>query len=297
MLRQSGRVTTPDMRARAFAIVLVVVSGCGSSKEEPKPDPATTQAPTALPLGKRRAHPKGVVPELPEPAGDPRAGRFSLEDAVGGLPGKGDLVARIDTSLGVIDCRLLDATAPIAVANFVGLARGVRPSWDGAAWTARPAYDGTVFHRVKQGFMIQGGSKSANEEAGYVIPDEPGGAHDHAGQLCMANRGKDTASKQFFITDGPAPHLDGGYTIFGECGPVDVIHRIASVPVRGETPIDAPAIRSVQILRGDAAALAASAAPSASSAPSATPTGSARAHASAAPSSRPKAAPSAASAP
>ncbi len=65
----------------------------------------------------------------------------------------------------------------------------------------------------------------------------------------MANRGKNTNGAQFFITDAAAAHLDNGYTIFGECGPVDVVHKIASVPVRGDRPETAPEIKKVTISR------------------------------------------------
>ena len=95
--------------------------------------------------------------------------------------------------------------------------------------------------------MIQGGDpkKNGSGEPGYVIPDEvwEGAKHDRAGLLCMANRGKNTNGAQFFITDAAAAHLDSGYTIFGECGPVDVIHKIAEVPVVRDQPQTPPDIR------------------------------------------------------
>jgi peptidyl-prolyl cis-trans isomerase A (cyclophilin A) len=159
------------------------------------------------------------------------------------------------TSKGTLQCRLLDDRAPVTVANFVGLARGVR-QWkapDGA-WVKRPAYDGTTFHRVIKGFMIQGGDPTGTGkgEPGYTIPDEiwPGAKHDRPGLLCMANRGRDTNGMQFFITDQGAAHLDGNYTIFGECSPVAVVHAIASVPVHGERPVDEVKITAVEVHRG-----------------------------------------------
>lgn len=185
---------------------------------------------------------------------DPLAGAFSLKDATKDLPGTGPLLATIDTSKGKLECKLLEGKAPNTVANFVGLARGLRPWKDGNNWVKRPAYDDTVFHRIIAGFMIQGGDAKGNGtgEPGYTIADEvwPGAKHDRAGLLCMANRGPNTNGAQFFITDAAAAHLDGGYTIFGECEPVSTVHDIAKVEVDGEKPVTPVTIRSVRISRG-----------------------------------------------
>ncbi len=190
---------------------------------------------------------------------DPVKGKFTLADATKGLPGKGPLLAEIKTSLGSLSCTLYDDKAPITVANFVGLARGKRP-WknpDGK-WVKTHAYDGTTFHRVVKGFMIQGGDAKGTGagDPGYVIPDEiwEDAHHDQRGLLCMANRGPNTNGMQFFIMDGVAAHLDGGYTIFGKCEPDDVIEKLASVPVRGDRAIDPPKIEKISIKRGKAPA-------------------------------------------
>ena len=89
---------------------------------------------------------------------DPLKGKFTLEEATKGLPAGNALIATIETDQGKLECRLFDDKAPITVANFVGLARGNRP-WKNAdnEWVKKPAYDGTVFHRIVKGFMIQGG--------------------------------------------------------------------------------------------------------------------------------------------
>jgi peptidyl-prolyl cis-trans isomerase A (cyclophilin A) len=101
--------------------------------------------------------------------------------------------------------------------------------------------------------MIQGGDPKGNGsgEPGYVIPDEiwENAMHDRAGLLCMANRGPNTNGAQFFITDASAPHLDHGYTIFGECGPEEMVHKIASTEVMGEKPKSPPKIKSIKIRR------------------------------------------------
>ncbi|HVH43687.1 MAG TPA: peptidylprolyl isomerase [Labilithrix sp.] len=184
--------------------------------------------------------------EQPADGKDPLRGKFTLADATATLPGTGALVATIKTNKGEIRCTLLEDKAPNTVANFVGLARGVRPykSHIDGRWVKQPLYDGTSFHRVIKGFMIQGGDPVGNGsgEPGYVIPDEiwPGARHDHAGQLCMANRGKNTNGAQFFITDASVPHLDGNYTIFGECTPTSVVRAIATAP---KGPDDRPTAR------------------------------------------------------
>ncbi len=207
--------------------------------DQPKPTP-----PQAPPVAK--------VPVSPD---DPLHGKFTLADATKGLKGKGELLADIVTDKGKLTCTLYDKRAPITVANFIGLARGIRP-WktpDGK-WVKKPAYDGTTFHRIIKGFMIQGGDPAGNGtgEPGYVIPDEvwKGATHDTEGQLCMANRGPNTNGQQFFIMDGSAKHLDGGYTIFGMCKPDSVIDDLANVPVHGDRADSPPAIKKVVVRRG-----------------------------------------------
>jgi peptidyl-prolyl cis-trans isomerase A (cyclophilin A) len=191
---------------------------------------------------------------------DPLAGKFTLADATKNIKGTGALVARIDTSMGALDCKLFDDKAPITVANFIGLATGERTWKDPTTskWVKKPAYDGTTFHRVIKGFMIQGGDPKGNGsgEPGYVIPDEiwEGAKHDRIGLLCMANRGHNTNGAQFFITEEPKASLDGNYTIFGECTPPKVVHDIAGVPTgpsdKPQTPV---VIKSVKISRAAAA--------------------------------------------
>jgi len=246
------------------------LAACGGPAAEPQ-SPATEPKPVevvsipdaaAPPLTVEDPKPKR--PELAEeppkeekdePKTDPSNGTFSLAEATDGLSGTGALVATIKTSKGNLTCTLYDDKAPIAVANFVGLARGVR-SWKDptGTWVKRPLYDGTTFHRVIKGFMIQGGDPKGNGtgEPGYVFADEiwKGAKHDRAGLLCMANRGPNTNGAQFFITDAAAPHLDRSYTIFGECAPVAVVHAIANVPTqRPDRPVTDVIISSVEIAR------------------------------------------------
>lgn len=232
-----------------------VLFACESRPPEPEPrsDATASSAP------RNEAKPQTSTPQrtparVPVSPDDPLRGEFSLEDATAGLSGEGKLVATIKTSLGSLSCELFEDKAPITVANFVGLARGLRPFKDPKGeWVKRPGYDGTTFHRIIKGFMIQGGDPSGTGQGqpGYVIPDEiwPGAKHDERGLICMANRGPNTNGMQFFILDGKAPHLDGGYTIFGKCSPPDVVEKLASVPTRGERPVDAPRIEQVTVER------------------------------------------------
>jgi peptidyl-prolyl cis-trans isomerase A (cyclophilin A) len=145
--------------------------------------------------------------------------------------------AILDTSAGQITCELFQDKAPIAVANFIGLAKGTK-DWINPVSKATkhntPLYNGTIFHRVIPGFMIQGGDPAGNGggDPGYKFKDEivPGLNFDRPGRLAMANAGPNTNGSQFFITDGVAPHLNGHFTIFGQCAPTSVVTKIATVP-------------------------------------------------------------------
>ena len=194
--------------------------------------------------------------------GDPVDGLFSLEDALAGLPTEGDLWVEFVTARGVIDCRLFERLTPVTVANFVGLARGLRPWYDRDADTwieGEPYYDGTTFHRVIPGFMIQGGDPTGTGRGnpGYVVPDEihPELGHD-GGALSMANKGANTGSAQFFIVLEPAGHLDGDHAVFGRCTAqgVDVANAIANAAVGdNDKPVDDEIVFEVRIVRRPAA--------------------------------------------
>jgi len=226
-------------------------------KEQPKSEEADTSSTEPKPQPTEPEQAK-LVREPTSP--DPEKSDFTLKEATEGLPKKGKLVADIETSMGTIHCTFEEKKAPQTVANFVGLARGLRPFWHAkeAVWVKRPAYDGTSFHRVIPQFMIQGGDYLGDGTGGvgYVIPDEidPGLKHDKPGLLCMANRGPNTNGGQFFITHAAAPHLDGGYTIFGQCTPFEVIDAIAKVDQLGAAgnnqPVKKVEIKKVAISRG-----------------------------------------------
>ncbi|MCB9780901.1 MAG: peptidylprolyl isomerase [Alphaproteobacteria bacterium] len=144
------------------------------------------------------------------------------------------LHAHLDTTQGTIDCELWPQYAPQTVLNFVELAEGTREWTDPRTGrkVTRKLYDGTIFHRVIPGFMIQGGDPLGNGTGGpgYRFADETdsGLTFDKPGLLAMANSGPDTNGSQFFITDRSTPnHLDGKHTIFGACEDADVVQAIA----------------------------------------------------------------------
>jgi peptidyl-prolyl cis-trans isomerase A (cyclophilin A) len=244
----------------------VLLAACEAREPEPfftkeKAEPVRVDpipapvAPTPMPPPVQALAQPTVTRDPTSP--DPLSGKFDLNAALAGLPGSGKkLKATIETGMGTIECKLSGDKTPKTVANFVGLARGIRPFWDAkqAAWVKRPLFDGTSFHRTIPDFMIQGGDHlgDGTGQVGYNIPDELVGLkHDRAGLLCMANRGPNTNGGQFFITDAAAPHLTqmNTYTIFGECSPTELVHRIATSSGGMERPASAVAIKKVTISR------------------------------------------------
>jgi peptidyl-prolyl cis-trans isomerase A (cyclophilin A) len=136
----------------------------------------------------------------------------------------GPTTAIINTTVGKMTCTLFPDKAPIGVANFVGLATGTK-DWknpvSGATKHGVPLYDGTIFHRVIGGFMIQGGDPagSGSGDIGIAFKNEVSSdlLFDQPGRLAYANAGPGTNGSQFFITEVATPHLNGNYTIFGQC--------------------------------------------------------------------------------
>ena len=133
-----------------------------------------------------------------------------------------ELYATLHTTKGDVEIKLFPDHAPKTVKNFTDLATGGREWTDprtGAKSTA-PLYDGTVFHRVINGFMIQGGDPlgTGTGGPGYRFADEfhPELGFDRPYLLAMANAGPGTNGSQFFITVGKTPHLNRKHTIFGE---------------------------------------------------------------------------------
>lgn len=244
---------------RYTVALALLLSACHSEPVEPMASAQTAATPASTPDNPPAPKPAPSPPKAKN--ADPLDGKWTLADATSDIKGSGALVATLDTTKGKLLCKLYDDKAPITVANFIGLATGKRTWLDPVSgqWVNKPAYDGTTFHRIIKGFMIQGGDPrgDGSGEPGYVIVDElwPGSTHDRAGLLCMANRGANTNGAQFFITDSDGPSVKNldrlhSYTIFGECTPLDGIHAIANVETGArDKPLVPVVINSVKVAR------------------------------------------------
>ncbi|HEY0561437.1 MAG: Peptidylprolyl isomerase [Mycobacterium sp.] len=168
-----------------------------------------------------------------------------------------ELYATLRTNKGDIEIKLFPNEAPKTVANFVELAEGTREWIDPSSRekTSKPLYDGTIFHRVISGFMIQGGDPlgTGTGGPGYRFEDEfhPDLKFDRPYLLAMANAGPATNGSQFFITVGPTPHLNRRHTIFGEVTQgQDVVDAIATAPTaRQDRPAEDIVINGVTVER------------------------------------------------
>jgi peptidyl-prolyl cis-trans isomerase A (cyclophilin A) len=166
--------------------------------------------------------------------------------------------AHFTTSEGNFTARLFDAETPNTVANFAGLADGSKEWTDPRSGrkVKQPYFDGTIFHRVIEGFMIQGGDPLGQGTGGpgYTFADEfnPKLTHSKAGILSMANRGPNTNGGQFFITLAATPWLDGKHSVFGEVVEgMDVVTKIGKTATSkpGDRPLKPITVQSVTIER------------------------------------------------
>ncbi len=165
--------------------------------------------------------------------------------------------ATLHTNHGDIVIELLDDESPKTVANFVGLATGTKEYRDPQSGqpTTGNFYDGVVFHRIIDGFMIQGGDPQGTGRGGpgYTFADEfhPEHRFDRPYLLAMANAGPGTNGSQFFITLVPTPHLNRKHTIFGEVKDAAsraVVDEIGKVRTgRGDRPVEDVVINSVTV--------------------------------------------------
>jgi peptidyl-prolyl cis-trans isomerase A (cyclophilin A) len=164
-----------------------------------------------------------------------------------------------DTSMGRITCQFFEKQAPNTVANFIALATGTKDWTDPTSHKKmhhKPLYDGTVFHRVIPGFMIQGGDPTGTGmgDPGYQFADEfdPNLNFDVPGRLAMANSGPDTDGSQFFITEQAYDSLNQHYSLFGQCDEdgIAVVKAIARVERDAEDkPLTPVLLRKVTIVK------------------------------------------------
>jgi peptidyl-prolyl cis-trans isomerase A (cyclophilin A) len=168
------------------------------------------------------------------------------------------LYAHFTTSEGNFSIQLFDDLAPKTVENFTALAEGTKEWTDPRTHkkTTTPYYNGTIFHRVIEGFMIQGGDPLGQGTGGpgYKFADEfhPKAKHTKAGVLSMANAGPNTNGGQFFITLDATPWLDNKHSVFGEVvSGMDVVKKIGSTQTTkpGDRPVKPITVQSVTIER------------------------------------------------
>ena len=138
-------------------------------------------------------------------------------------------VVRVETNKGVIRIEMFEDKAPITTKNFIDL-------------TGKGFYDGVIFHRVIDGFMIQGGDPDGTGRGGpgYKIPDEfhPDLKHDGPGILSMAKAGPNTGGSHFFITLGPTPHLNNRDAVFGKV--IEGLDVVKAIGKAATGPADRP---------------------------------------------------------
>lgn len=165
--------------------------------------------------------------------------------------------AEFTTNEGTFVCKLFPEVAPETVENFVGLAEGTKEHKDPKSnqQVKKPFYDGLVFHRVIDNFMIQGGCPlgTGTGGPGYRFGDEFARTvvFDKPGLLAMANSGPNTNGSQFFVTLVPTPHLNQRHTIFGSVVQgMDVVQKIGKTRTgAGDRPVNPIVIQSLRIIR------------------------------------------------
>ena len=203
----------------AFVLFAFVIAGCGKKEESTTTTTPQTTTNTTTPVPTKVDTVKKDTATTKEDAN----GDEKTTDT------KGKNIVKMETTMGTIKIKLFTKEAPITTQNFIDLIN-------------KKFYDGIIFHRVIDGFMIQGGDPKGTGTGGSdkTIQDEfgPGLKHSKAGMLSMANRGPNTGTSQFFITLAPTPHLDGKHAIFGEViGGMDVVNKIGKTKTgQGDRP-------------------------------------------------------------
>lgn len=230
----------------ALLLTLLTLLGCVLQTPDPEetPDPGTPEATAAAEAPASDATPRAdTATPRPTPTissrGAPRSYAAPPEMT---LDPESDYHADFRTNQGNFRVRLLATQAPLTVNNFVFLAQ-------------QGFYDGLIFHRVIENFMIQGGDPTGTGAGspGYRFQDEivPGLVFDAPGKLAMANSGPNTNGSQFFITTAPTPHLNGNHTIFGEITEgQSIINAISRVETNArDAPLRPVTIESIEITK------------------------------------------------
>lgn len=169
------------------------------------------------------------------------------------------MYAEFNTSMGPIVAELYFEETPMTVASFVSLAEGTSKMVD-STYEGKKYYEGLIFHRVIDGFMIQGGDPTGTGSGGpgYKYPDEfvDSLSHDSKGVLSMANAGPGTNGSQFFITLAPVQQLDGKHTVFGKIVKgQDVVDSIGKTETgQRDRPVKDVVMNEVNIIRKGSAA-------------------------------------------
>jgi peptidyl-prolyl cis-trans isomerase A (cyclophilin A) len=239
-------------------IILLAAAICACEHKSQSTAEPTGNAPSAAPkTDDMKAEPVAKAPPaMAPPAPVEQEVRppvaADLAEYTKDLGGTTNLSATFDTSQGTIHCELFADKAPATVANFVGLARGLKPWTDPQSQShetvkGKPFYDGLTFHRVIPDFMIQGGDPLGVGMGGpgYYFDDEIDRSLPmKAGALAMANAGvrggHGTNGSQFFIMEGERPDLVGHHTVFGQCKELDVVKKITHVPVNSDDKPNTP---------------------------------------------------------
>lgn len=241
------------IRVSLLALVFAV-SSCnkGCVKADSKVEPAKEEAAVEL-----QKHQEQDVKEH-DTAEEKKKKGTEMDQLINefGLKSGDNLYAQFKTDMGTIKARLFWEKAPNTVGNFVNLALG-KKEWMNPKGekTSVPLYNGTIFHRVIKGFMIQGGDPAGNGMGGpgYRFKDEFNSdlKHDKKGILSMANAGPNTNGSQFFITDAPTPHLDNRHSVFGvveDNASLEVISKIAGTATgNADKPLKDVIIEKVSI--------------------------------------------------
>lgn len=227
--------------------------------------PGTPAAPGTAAAAKPGTPAAPGTPPAASPASapvDPAQAHLTIAQAVAGIRGIGAIIATIEIMregkpVQALHCELFGDKAPLAVANFIGLGRGLRQWKDpkSGQWVKKPLYDGNLLHRVVPEMLIQGGDPNCTGDPschgapgfgdpGYTIADElhPELRFDRGGRLAMSNRGPGTSGSQFFITEREASWLNGGHTIFGQCDGIELITELSHVEAGSRDVPKAPLV-------------------------------------------------------